>query len=101
MGLRASAVDGAGRCVRGSFVRRIFKNSLRTFKNNKDVRKSSTHSFMITLGCKLKAAGCADSEIMAMCRWQSLKSLEIYCRLTPEEYARMLRRARGADAKSI
>ncbi len=36
-----------------------------------------------------------------MCRWQSLKSLEIYCRLTPEEYARMLRRARGADAKSI
>ncbi len=32
-------VDGAGRCVRGNFVRRIFKNSQRTFTSNKDVKK--------------------------------------------------------------
>jgi hypothetical protein len=94
-------VDEAGRCLKGNFVRRVFKDSMLTFKTDKDVKKFSTHSFRITLGCKLKAAGCSDSEIMAMCRWQSLKSLEIYCRLTPEEYARMLRLARGADAKSI
>jgi len=68
-------VDGAGRCVRGNFVRGIFKNSLQTFKSNKDVKKLSTHSFGITLGCKLKATGC--SEFMAMCRWQSLRSLKV------------------------
>jgi len=50
-------VDGAGRCLKGNFVRRIFKDSLRTFKNDQDVKKFSTHSFRITLGCKLKAAG--------------------------------------------
>ncbi len=37
-------------------------------------------------------AGCSDSEITAVCRWQSLKSLEVYQRLTPEDYARMLQK---------
>ena len=103
-GKRASTplfVDGAGRCVKGSFVRRVFKDSILTFKSKRDAKKLSTHSFRITLGCKLKAAGCSDSVIMAMCRWQSLKSLEVYCRLTPEDYAGTLRKARQADAKSV
>jgi len=94
-------VDRAGLCIKGSFVRRVFKDSILTFKSGRDAKKLSTHSFRITLGCKLKAAGCADSVIMAMCRWQSLKSLEIYCRQTPEEYARVLGKARRADAKSV
>ena len=94
-------VDEARRCVKGSFVRRLFRDSLRTFKSPKDARKISTHSFRITLGCKLKAAGCSDSVIMALCRWQSLKSLEVYCRLTPGEYTRFLKEARKADARSI
>jgi hypothetical protein len=64
-------------------------------------KRISTHSFRITLGCKLKAAGCSDSTILALCRWQSLKSLEVYCRLTPKDYAATLGRARRADAKSI
>ena len=103
-GKRASTplfVDGAGRCVKGSFVRRVFKDSILTFKSKRDAKKLSTHSFRITLGCKLKAAGCSDSVIMAMCRWQSLKSLEVYCRLTPQDYARTLWKARQADAKSV
>ena len=86
-------------------MRRVFKDSILTFrltfKSKGDAKKLSTHSFRITLGCKLKAAGCPDSVIMAMCRWQSLKSLEVYCRLTPEDYARTLGKARRADAKSI
>ena len=65
------------------------------------VKRISTHSFRITLGCKLRAAGCADSTILALCRWQSLKSLEVYCRLTPENYAATLGKARRADARSI
>ena len=103
-GKRASTplfVDGAGRCVKGSFVRRVFKDSILTFKSKRDAKKLSTHSLRITLGCKLKAAGCSDSVIMAMCRWQSLKSLEVYCRLTPQDYARTLWKARQADAKSV
>ena len=94
-------VDEERRCVKGSFVRRLFRDSLRTFKSPKEARKISTHSFRITLGCKLKAAGCPDSVIMALCRWQSLKSLEVYCRLTPEDYTRFLKEARKADARSI
>ena len=39
--------------------------------------------------------------VLALCRWQSLKSLEVYCRLTPKDYAATLGRARRADAKSI
>jgi len=94
-------VDGSGQCIRGGFVRKVLKNSLLTFMSASRAKRISTHSFRITLGCKLKAAGCSDSTILALCRWQSLKSLEVYCRLTPKDYAATLGRARRADAKSI
>ena len=94
-------VDSEGRCIRSDRARSLFKKSLETFKSKESVKKFSTHSFRITLACKLKAARCPDTTILAICRWQSMKSLVVYCRLTPGEYTSILKKARRADAKSI
>ena len=66
-----------------------------------ETRKYRPHSFRITLGCKLRAAGATDMEVMSLCRWMTLESLAIYCRLTPEDYGRLLSKAYKADAASI
>ena len=61
----------------------------------------SWHSFRIYLACSLKAAGCQDSEIQALCRWQTLESLRIYARLNAEDYAAFLARAQATDISQI
>jgi len=90
-----------GLSFKGSRIRRLFKASLRKFMSAEETRKYSPHSFRITLGCKLRAAGATDMEIMSLCRWMTLESLAIYCRLTPEDYGRLLSKAYKADAASI
>ena len=94
-------VDEEGKCIRSDWTRRLFKKSMETFKSKGSVKKFSTHSFQITLVCKLRAARFPDSMILAIVRWQSMKSLEVYCRITPGEYTSVLKKARRADAKSI
>ena len=90
-----------GLSFKGNRIRTLFKASLRKFMSGEETRKYSPHSFRITLGCKLRAAGATDMEIMSLCRWLTLESLAIYCRLTPEDYGRLLNRAYKADAASI
>jgi site-specific recombinase XerD len=46
----------------------------------------SWHSFRIGLATRLGKAGCPDYMIQAFCRWQSIKSLQIYRRMGLTDY---------------
>ena len=55
-----------------------------------DAAHFSPHSFRVYLATSLRSAGCSDSEIQALCRWQSLDSLRTYALLDPARYATLL-----------
>lgn len=58
------------------------------------------HSYRVYLATTLAAAGCTDSEIQALCRWQTVDSLRIYKRFQPKEVCAMLDRAQKAKVES-
>jgi len=89
------------KCLKSNRLRSMLKATLLTFMSEIDAFYFSVHSFRITLGCKLLAAGVDELTIRSMVRWQSISSLVIYCRMTPEDYARQLAKALKADAKSV
>ena len=58
------------------------------------------HAFRVYLATTLAAAGCSDSEIQALCRWQTTESLRIYKRFQPDDVFGMLDRAQHAKVTS-
>ena len=61
-----------------------------------DSRLYTYHSCRIYLCTALGAAGKSPAEIQALCRWQSVASLQIYNRMQPADYIRHLDDASGA-----
>ena len=51
------------------------------------------HSFRIGLATRLHRAKVSDSDIQAICRWQSTASLKIYIKMVAEDYLEMLSKA--------
>ena len=51
------------------------------------------HSFRIGLATRLHRAHVSDSDIQAICRWQSAESLKIYIKMTAEDYLERLTKA--------
>ena len=60
----------------------------------------SFHSFRVYLATALAASGCSDSEIQALCRWQTSASLRIYKRMQPDQACSMLDKAQAAKITS-
>ena len=61
----------------------------------------SWHSFRIHFACSLKAAGCQDSDIMLLCRWQTVDSLRLYARINAQDYINFLDQAQRADVDQL
>ena len=53
----------------------------------------SFHSFRIGFACALLAANCPYDMIQALARWRSDKSIAIYARLNPDDYAAWVAKA--------
>ena len=51
------------------------------------VKAYSFHSFRVGFACALLAAHCPYDMIQALARWRSDKSVAIYARLNPNDYA--------------
>ena len=85
----------------GPFVDRILRDLLRQFMGLEEAKKYSPHSFRVYLACALRASGATDSEVQALCRWQSLASLRIYALLDAPAYARLQDKALRADAAPV
>ena len=74
---------------------------LRLYLSDEEARKRSFHSFRIGLACCLRASGCPDSIIQALCRWRSPESIPIYGRLNAEARATYLKAAFVTHATSV
>ena len=57
------------------------------------VASYSFHSFRIGFACALLAANCPYDMIQALARWRSDKSIAIYARLNPDDYAAWVAKA--------
>jgi len=57
------------------------------------VGSCSFHSFRIGFACSLLAANCPYDMIQALARWRSDKSVAIYARLNPDDYASWVAKA--------
>ena len=71
------------------------------YLTEEDARKRSFHSFRIGLACCLRASGCPDSIIQALCRWRSPESIPIYGRLNAEARSSYLKAAFKTRATSV
>jgi hypothetical protein len=79
----------------------VLRNMLCTMMTTKEAHAFSWHSFRIFLACSLLSAGASGSQIQALCRWQSDRSLRVYARLACTDYAALLQRANGQDIGQI
>ena len=61
----------------------------------------SLHSPRVYLACALKALRADDPTIQALCRWKTPESIKIYGRLTPEDYAALVRRTGTVTTSSV
>jgi len=66
-----------------------------------EAKKRSFHSFRIGLACCLRASGCPDKIIQALCRWRSPESISIYGRLNADSRATCLKAAFTTRASSV
>ena len=64
-------------------------------------KQLSLHSPRVYLACALKALRCDDATIQALCRWKSPESIKIYGRLTPEDYAALIRKTSSVTTASV
>ena len=65
--------------------------------NARPLAGGAGHSFRIGLATSLLASGASRATILALCRWQTEESLNIYARLDRETYARHISRALRAE----
>jgi hypothetical protein len=66
-----------------------------------EASRYTPHSFRVFLATQLRSSGHTDCEIQAMCRWQSLQSLQIYALLDAERYKVILDAAMAADSSAV
>jgi integrase len=74
---------------------------LRLYLTEKEASTRSFHSFRIGLACCLRASGCPDPIIQALCRWRSPESISIYGRLNADARATYLKAAFKTRASSV
>lgn len=91
---------GDGNPPSGSQLDQALKTALSSIMPN-EVPHHSWHSFRIHFACSLKAAGVQDSDIMLLCRWQTVDSLRIYARINAHDYIEFLSRAMNADISQM
>lgn len=75
----------------------LLRHMLLTMMPASEVASYSWHSFRIFLACSLLKGGATGSQIQALCRWQSERSLRVYARLACSDYAALLMKANGQD----
>ena len=85
----------------GNFIDSFLRSALRTFLSEEQARRFSPHSFRIYLACALRAAGCEDAVIQALCRWQSIESLHTYALLDAKAYREFVARAMDSDSTAV
>ena len=61
----------------------------------------SWHGYRASLACSLLKAGRTNSEIMALCRWQTEDSLLVYATMDESRYSELLNLAYGQDISTI
>ena len=85
--------------VSPSFANLILDAMLLTFLSSWMAFRYTWHSFRIGLATRLHRAGVSDSDIQAICRWQSTESLKIYIKMTAEDYLSKLSKAHGQQGE--
>ena len=85
---RASA---AGEAIRHGEADETFRGLIEAAFPAADPSRWSLHSLRIGAACALLAARASHALIQAVCRWRSTKSVDIYARLGPADYARFVR----------
>ena len=85
---RASA---AGEAIRHGEADETFRCFIEAAFPAADPSRWSLHSLRIGAACALLAARASHALIQAVCRWRSTKSVDIYARLGPADYARFVR----------
>ena len=86
-------IDNNRRPVSPSFANLILDAMLLTFLAPLIAYRYTWHSFRIGLATRLHRAHVSDSDIQAICRWQSADSLKIYIKMTAEDYLEKLTKA--------
>ena len=78
---------------RKQYTTQNISGSLIFFVPADQVASYSFHSFRIGFACALLAANCPYDMIQALARWRSDKSIAIYARLNPDDYAAWVAKA--------
>jgi hypothetical protein len=83
--------SGAGDAIRHGEADATFRDLIAAAFTSADPSRWSLHSLRIGAACALLAARASHALIQAVCRWRSTKSVDIYARLGPTDYARFVR----------
>ena len=83
--------SSAGDAIRHGDADATFRSLVAAAFPAADPSRWSLHSLRIGAACALLAAQASHALIQAVCRWRSTKSVDIYARLGPTDYARFVR----------
>ena len=92
-------LDNERRPVSPSLANLILDAMLLTFLTTSVAFRYTWHSFRIGLATRLHRADVSDSDIQAICRWQSTESLKICIKMTAEDYLSKLSKAHGQQGE--
>ena len=81
-------------------VETSLKTALASFLTHEERRVLSNHSFRIGLASALMNAGEPYPVIKAICRWKDDRSVDLYARITPEQYRKRLASAKSGYRQS-
>jgi hypothetical protein len=81
----------AAEAIRHGEADAVFRDLVAAAFPAADPSRWSLHSLRIGAACALLAARASHALIQAVCRWRSTKSVDIYARLGPTDYARFVR----------
>ena len=95
------AEGGPQRPTRHGRMEKVLRGLLLALMAPDVARRYSWHSFRIGLACALRAAGASDSVILALVRWRSPASLQIYARLSSADSAAWLDAAADQRLASV
>ena len=93
--------DPQGEPFLGHQIDQALLDALRDHVTPAVLAKRSWHSWRVRLASKLRRAGVTDALILAMVRWRSLASLDIYARTEPSDHCDLLDRCEHLDITSV
>jgi hypothetical protein len=93
------AADGSP--FRQADADRLLSHALKAAFPSENSSRWSMHSLRIGAACALLKANASYELIQAMCRWRSVKSLELYARLGPTDYGRWVIKASQQRTDSV